>query len=668
MLHMVSHRAPGVVHRAVRRRVVHRFGAVPRRAPLPSVGGCRVVTPRTALAPGPGPAAGEPAVVRADRARPGGCAPGERRRGTGTPRGRLGEWPRIDRAGSGRAGPVRRRCRARCAPASTAHAGAASAGVGAAARGVRRGALAAGAGGAGRGGRRRGCSRWRSSGCGWRGRSPPTGGTVIAPGGGSRAGPTGVTAGAVPVGVSGTAGLAVGGATRCDVDGIRRGWASTAAAGACRSAAGVVVVHVVGRVRHPGVRQLPAGLAGGRRRRGRRGRDRARPTCPRSTSPGCSSTASRCGCRRPATRSTRRGARRRCAGSGRRGRRSRRRGGCAGPAQHGRPRGARHPARGGPGARPAHPRLAHRARPVHQRRRARRGERHRREAARPAQPPGDAVTHRSLADEGAGTPSVPRPSVRPCRVLGLTAGDRPAAARPRRCWPGPSRRPTLGADAAGAPRAGRGGRSLALAAGCVAVHAGAAARCAGPGCSGRCCSPSPWSSVLQVAAAGARRAARSRRRRVPRRRPGGRHRRRRGHRRPGRAARAGRPAGGAARGDHARARRARHPARHGRPGAAHRRPGDRASPAWRATVRVRGRLGPTEPCRRPGRDLVGQRPAGGARAAGRGGRGGRAAARGPAGIGRPRTRRRRGACCPAWSSATPAAPRPTSPRRCGRPG
>ena len=35
----------------------------------------------------------------------------------------------------------------------------------------------------------------RSSGCGWRGRSPPGGGTVIAPGGGSRAGPTGVTAG-----------------------------------------------------------------------------------------------------------------------------------------------------------------------------------------------------------------------------------------------------------------------------------------------------------------------------------------------------------------------------------------------------------------------------------------------------------------------------------------
>ncbi|HET7822071.1 MAG TPA: ComEA family DNA-binding protein [Ornithinibacter sp.] len=84
------------------------------------------------------------------------------------------------------------------------------------------------------------------------------GGTVIAPGGGSRAGPTGVTAGAVPVGVGGTAGVPSGGVTS-------GGAASTASPGVSSTAgagvplAAVVVVHVVGRVRHPGVRQLPAG-------------------------------------------------------------------------------------------------------------------------------------------------------------------------------------------------------------------------------------------------------------------------------------------------------------------------------------------------------------------------------------------------------------------------
>ena len=78
------------------------------------------------------------------------------------------------------------------------------------------------------------------------------GGTVIAPGGGSRAGPSAVTAGAVPVGVSGSAGGGSSGAT------------PTASAGPAGRAqlsapAGVVVVHVVGRVKHPGVRRLPVG-------------------------------------------------------------------------------------------------------------------------------------------------------------------------------------------------------------------------------------------------------------------------------------------------------------------------------------------------------------------------------------------------------------------------
>ena len=79
------------------------------------------------------------------------------------------------------------------------------------------------------------------------------GGTVIAPGGGSRAGPTGVTAGAVPVGVSGPAGVPSAGATPAASPG------ATSATALGASPAGVVVVHVVGRVRHPGVRQLPVG-------------------------------------------------------------------------------------------------------------------------------------------------------------------------------------------------------------------------------------------------------------------------------------------------------------------------------------------------------------------------------------------------------------------------
>ncbi len=71
-------------------------------------------------------------------------------------------------------------------------------------------------------------------------------GTVIAPGGGSRAGPSALSAGAVPVGVSGTSGAPPAGAV-------------PAASPEASPSVGVVVVHVVGRVRHPGVRQLPAG-------------------------------------------------------------------------------------------------------------------------------------------------------------------------------------------------------------------------------------------------------------------------------------------------------------------------------------------------------------------------------------------------------------------------
>lgn len=76
------------------------------------------------------------------------------------------------------------------------------------------------------------------------------GGTVIGPGGGSRAGPTGVTAGAVPVGVARSA------ATSSVASSV----APTSSTSARASPPlGVVVVHVVGRVRHPGVHRLPVG-------------------------------------------------------------------------------------------------------------------------------------------------------------------------------------------------------------------------------------------------------------------------------------------------------------------------------------------------------------------------------------------------------------------------
>ena len=77
-------------------------------------------------------------------------------------------------------------------------------------------------------------------------------GTVLAPGGGSRAGPTGVSAGAVPVGVPpggpGTGSPSSVGATPSA--------GATATPGA---ASGVVVVHVVGEVRRPGVQRMPVG-------------------------------------------------------------------------------------------------------------------------------------------------------------------------------------------------------------------------------------------------------------------------------------------------------------------------------------------------------------------------------------------------------------------------
>lgn len=70
-------------------------------------------------------------------------------------------------------------------------------------------------------------------------------GDVVAPGGGSRAGPTGVSAGAVGVGVP--SGAASAGATASP---------SPSATGA---GPGVLVVHVVGQVRRPGLQRLPVG-------------------------------------------------------------------------------------------------------------------------------------------------------------------------------------------------------------------------------------------------------------------------------------------------------------------------------------------------------------------------------------------------------------------------
>jgi competence protein ComEA len=92
-------------------------------------------------------------------------------------------------------------------------------------------------------------------------------GTVIAPGGGSRAGPSGLSAGAAPVGVAPSAGQRLSTTGPSATSGAQTapsgsataepgGGGGTAAAG---PASAVVVVHVVGQVKRPGVRELPAG-------------------------------------------------------------------------------------------------------------------------------------------------------------------------------------------------------------------------------------------------------------------------------------------------------------------------------------------------------------------------------------------------------------------------
>ena len=69
-------------------------------------------------------------------------------------------------------------------------------------------------------------------------------GTVLAPGGGSRAGPSGLSAGSEPVGAGPSATVGAG---------------VSPSPGASASAGAVVVVHVVGQVRRPGVQRLPPG-------------------------------------------------------------------------------------------------------------------------------------------------------------------------------------------------------------------------------------------------------------------------------------------------------------------------------------------------------------------------------------------------------------------------
>jgi competence protein ComEA len=79
-----------------------------------------------------------------------------------------------------------------------------------------------------------------------------SGGDVVAPGGGARAGPTGISAGADPVGLPPRAvepGAAMGASTQAGTD----------ATGESAGPDAQVVVHVVGRVRHPGVQHLPVG-------------------------------------------------------------------------------------------------------------------------------------------------------------------------------------------------------------------------------------------------------------------------------------------------------------------------------------------------------------------------------------------------------------------------
>ena len=413
----------------------------------------------------------------------------------------------------GCAGPGRRAgwCAARAGPAP--------AGLGAAARGVRRGPLAAGPGGARSVVVVVAASPRRCSGCGSPGRGRLDSGTVIAPGGGSRAGPTRCAAGAVPVGVEraasrhavgggrGARGSPPGASARPDRGGrrARRGpGAARRGCGSCRPGRGWPT-----RSRPPVA-------------------PRGRPTCPRLNLARVLVDGEQV--RVPARRRPGR------AGVGDRGRvapgrcgrrRGRRSGRCrgAGLAQHRRPRRARHAARGGAGAGPAHPRLAHGARAVHQRRRARRGERHRREAARPAQPAGDAVSGIAIRAAGA---AVSATRLRPSKRDG--GGPAAARGRPSLAW----------AVAAGHPAVWRSGSHLgvATAAGTcgggrllVVLATSGASTALQPGRSAR---PAGADGGARRGAAGRRRRARrpagSGRRRVARGRPGGRHRRRGGHR------------------------------------------------------------------------------------------------------------------------------------------
>ena len=164
MLHLVSHRSAASVHRRSADAASSTDPAVvvSRWSSLPSVVVCRVVTAPEPLSPArPGPVAGEPAVVRADRARP--RRPAQQVEPSGAPRCGLRQPSRRPRGGPGRADAVAAPDRSRpgAGPTSTrvgsgraARAAGAPTGLGPAARGVRRGALAAGPSGGGRRGRR----------------------------------------------------------------------------------------------------------------------------------------------------------------------------------------------------------------------------------------------------------------------------------------------------------------------------------------------------------------------------------------------------------------------------------------------------------------------------------------------------------------------------------